>query len=212
MTPTPHLFLDACLLITLGSEDVLDLTTGNPRFRTCAGSRALSEVKRPPALHTVREALAHGGLQRMDLDLEDPRQASELARFDAMPAFTGRGDAEALALASIHEGFVASDDRAVRIATAREFGVGRLVGTLDLLVWSVRDGKQTVASAEALLARLDVGPGLLAQMSRAGTSLLEMVGWGRWARGTVSPPGHTSPRPAAPGVGDSTCYPPVLFS
>jgi predicted nucleic acid-binding protein len=176
VTRTPHLFLDACLLITLGSEDVLDLTTGNPRFRTCAGSRALSEVKRPPAVDTVREALAGGHVRRTAIDLDDPRQAMELARFDAMPAFTGRGDAEALALTSIHDGLVASDDRAVRIAAAREFGVGRLVGTLDLLVWSVRDGRLTVASAETLLARLDVGEGLLAQMDRAGTSLRTLEG------------------------------------
>jgi len=171
VTRSPHLFLDACILITVGSEDVLELATRNPRFRTCAGPRTLSEVKRSPGVDTVREALAYGHVQRMELDLEDPRQARELARFDAMPAFKGRGDAEALALASSHDGLVASDDRGVRIAAARQFGVGRLVGTLDPLVWGVRDGRLTVAAAETLLAGLEVGAGFLAQMARAGTSV-----------------------------------------
>lgn len=173
---TPLLvYLDSCLLITLGNAGELGLMLGNPRLTVLVGPRTLGEVVRPPASEAVSRALEAGTLRRDTLDLYDAAEAGELARFDAMPAFRGRGDAEVLALASCRGGCVGSDDRAVRRVAAGLLGATRVVGTLDLLVWNVRDGRLDLAEAEALLDRVDVGPGIRDRLAAAQRGLADLV-------------------------------------
>lgn len=168
-------YLDSCLLITLGNAGELGLVLANPRLTVLVGSRALGEVVRPPASDALTGAVANGTLGMEAVDLDNAAEAGELARFDAMPAFRGRADAEVLALANCRGGCVGSDDRAVRHVAAGLLGATRVVGTLDILVWSLRDGRLDVAEAEALLDRLDVGAGIRARLAAAGRTLADLV-------------------------------------
>jgi hypothetical protein len=70
---------------------------------------------------------------------------------------------------------VGSDDAALRRHASQALGAGRVAGTLDFLVWAVRDGRLAAAEALVLLARLDVGPGLLAKLERSGLAFDSLI-------------------------------------
>lgn len=162
--------IDACLTITFGNVQALDMLTGLRRCRLTIAQRAAAEVTRDPAANQLSGALAAESISIATIDLDASKEQEALARFDATPQFRGRGDAEVLALAVSRRWIVGSDDAAVRRAAIGELGETRVAGTLDFLRWAVVEGRCTTSEAVTLLGRLDVGDGLLGRIAAAGTT------------------------------------------
>jgi hypothetical protein len=169
------LLLDACLAITFGNADRLGLLTNLRRHRIAIPPVALGEVQKPPARDRLLRAVRAGqiAVETLDLDLASERDA--LADFDSRPAFRGRGEAEVLAIARSRGYLVGSDERAVAAVVRQEFGAGRIAGTIDILVWAVREERLTSAEAELLLSQLDTGSGILKILKRTATSFHDLL-------------------------------------
>ena len=172
--PERPLILDACIVITFGREEQLELVTLGARG-VVIGRRAREEVERAPARPQLDEAIRNGSVDVETANLEDPGEQEALARYDGMPAFEGRGDAEVIALAVSRGYIVCSDDRAIRKQVREDLGSERFAGTLDLLVWAVRDGRLELGTALDFLEASDVGPALLRALEARGTSLEDLV-------------------------------------
>lgn len=172
--PERALIIDACIVITFGREEQLELVTARPR-RIVIGDRARDEVERRPAKTQLEEAVRNGSIDVEAVDLDDPEEQNALARYDGMPAFEGRGDAEVIALAVSRGYIVGSDDRAIRRQVRRDLGPERIAGTLDLVVWAVRDGRLDLDSALAFLKACDVGPAVLEALEAQGKNLEDLV-------------------------------------
>jgi len=139
--PDRPVVLDACIIITFGSEDRLDLLTEVPSRRIVVAERARDEVRRPPGSTALAAALDDGRIETEAIDLEMPEEQEALARYDKRAAFRGRGDAEVLALAAARGYVVGSDERAIRRAARDDLGTDRTATTLDFLVWTVWYGR-----------------------------------------------------------------------
>lgn len=171
--PGPALVLDACIVITFGNEEQLELVAGSSR-RVVISARAEGEVARPPARSELDRALDAETIEVEGIDLDDPREQEALTRYDEKPAFRGRGDAEVLALATSRGYVVASDDQAIRRQVIRDLGPDRIAGTLDLVVWAVRDGRLSRTDAQEFLRTCDVGAALLEALRQKGQRLDEL--------------------------------------
>lgn len=172
--PERALIIDGCIVITFGREERPKIVTTGPR-RVVIGNRVREEVERPPATTRLDEAVQEGRVDVEAIDLDDPEEQEALARYDGMPAFERRGDAEVIALA-VSRGYIfGSDDRAIRRQVRRDLGPERIAGSLDLVVWAVRDGRLELDRALAFLEACDVGPALLRALEDQGTSLEDLV-------------------------------------
>jgi len=167
--------LDACLAITFGNAHALHLITDLTRYQVTIASRALEEVLRPPASEVLVAALDEGRIRKESVDLTVVQEQLALARFDAMPAFRGRGDAEVLALGICRGHAVGTDERAMRRVVRAELGPSHLVSTLDVLVLAVREGLMSADEAVRLLARLDVGPRYIDRLEARGQTLSDLI-------------------------------------
>lgn len=172
--PERALVLDACLAITFGQQERLKLITDSSR-RILIGDRARAEVERPPAKVQLEEALRTGEVEIESINLENTTEQEALARYDAMPAFRDRGDAEVIALAVTRGYIVGSDDQAIRKQVRKDLGPKRIAGTLDIVVWAVRDGRMTVADATGFLEACDVGPAILRALEAQGVALEDLA-------------------------------------
>lgn len=168
------LVLDACLVITFGNADALELVTGIEGYEVVIASRAIGEVRRPPASRSLRAALEERRIRSTAIDLSVAGEQDALARFDAMPAFRGRGDAEVLALAVSRGYAVGTDERAIRRVVKAELTPRHLVSTLDVLVLAVRQGRMSARKAVRLLERIDVGPAYAKRMKDAGLAFEDL--------------------------------------
>lgn len=166
--------LDACLVITFGGAGRLDLIAGGER-RVVIAARAGEEVVRPPARPRLEEALDAGAIEVESIDLDVADEQDALARYDADPAFRDRGDAEVLALAATRGYTVGSDDRAIGRRVRTDLGPDRIAGTLDVIVWAVRDERISLSDAHAFLENCDVGPALLRRLTVAGVDLEDLI-------------------------------------
>ena len=137
--------------------------------------RAAGEVIKPLADAAVRDALDSGRLQLVQIDPDNPAEQDALRRFDSIPAFRGRADAEVLALAVSRRMIVASDEARIRSAVRTELGTDHLAGTLAFLVWAVREGRLSVKAAETLLPRLDSGPQVAKWLAARGQTLRDVI-------------------------------------
>lgn len=172
----PHiLVLDACVAITFGNVARLDLVTGIRGYQVAIGARSRAEVSRDPARRLVQEAISSGALVVAGIDLAIPAEVAALADFDRRPAFKGRGEAEVLALARIRGYAVASDERAVLTAARAEAGSGPAFSSLELLVLAVRESRLDLASANALVGKLDTGRQIVRYLQNRGVSLQDLV-------------------------------------
>lgn len=91
--------VDACVVITFGNADALDVITRLQRHEVGVCPRVVNEVTKPPAAEALRDAVNQGIVGQLSLDLTDATERSNLQRFDSRPAFRNRADAEVLALA-----------------------------------------------------------------------------------------------------------------
>jgi predicted nucleic acid-binding protein len=137
--------------------------------------RVVREVTRPPAVTALQRAIEDGSVGTTSIDMTLPAEQDALVRFDRVPAFRGRGDAEVLAVAVERGYLICSDDPAVRRSATAELGRGRVAGSLDILVWAVSEKRLSVQDAEQLFHRLDVAPGLESAMKKRGVSLAELL-------------------------------------
>lgn len=174
--PAPGiLVLDACVAITFGNVARLDLITGIHGYQVAIGARARVEVSRDPARAEVQSAVSSGVLSVAAIDLAVPVEVAALADFDRRPAFKGRGEAEVLALARTRGYAIASDERAVLTAARAEVVAGPAFSSLELLVFAVRESRLDLASANALLAQLDIGRRIVRYLQTHGVSLQDIV-------------------------------------
>lgn len=173
--PDRPIVLDACLVITFGSEERLDLLTGLSSRRIVVAERAKGEVVRPPARTALERALDAGELETESIDLEVPHEQKALARYDDRPAFRGRGDAEVIALGASRGYIVGSDERAIRRTVRRDLGRNRTATTLDFLVWAVREERLTIEEASAFLHSCDVDPHYVARLRQDGKTLQDLL-------------------------------------
>lgn len=162
--------LDACIAITFGNADALDVVADLRSHSVVIAHRAAGEVSRPPASRELARHMASGTIEKVSIDPSVPVEQVALVRFDSSPRFRARGDAEVLALAAARGWIVGSDEQALRRVAMQEFGIARVAGTLDFLQWAVREKRSTVEEAVQLLERLDVGPILLRRITAAGTT------------------------------------------
>jgi predicted nucleic acid-binding protein len=169
------LVLDACLIITFGSAGRLDLLSEAPVGRVIVAARACAEVKRPPARDLLRQAVSEGRIHREAIDLEQQAEQEAFARFNARPAFRDRGEAEVLSLALTRNYIVGSDERPVRTAAIQELGRQRVAGSLDILIWAIRDRRLSLAEAEDLINELDSGDGVRRMLGASGKSLTDLL-------------------------------------
>jgi hypothetical protein len=167
--------LDACQPITFGSAGRLDLILDLERHAVAIGARASREVVRDPARTRVRTAIEAGVLPVESVDMKDPHELSELRRYDSMPAFRGRGEAEVLAIAEVRGCLVGSDDAAVLRAALASSGIPGVVTSLDLIVWAIRERRITLRQADGLIGQLDIGPRIRKRLEHAGRDLADHV-------------------------------------
>jgi len=172
--PGRTLVVDACLVITFGGTGQLDLVSGGDH-RVVIGKRASAEVIHAPARPQLDAALENGSIDLESVDLDREAEQEALARYDSFVAFRNRGDAEVIALAATRGYIVGSDDAAVRRRVRADLGPERIAGTLDVVVWAIRDGRLSLAGADAFLTKCDVGPHLLRTMEASGTSLEDLI-------------------------------------
>ena len=132
-------------------------------------------MRRPPARNALARAVADGEIEIETIDLAVSNEQEALARFDARPAFRGRGDAEVLALAVTRGYVVGSDERALRRAVRVELDRSCLMSTLDVIVLAVREARTSVEEGERLLSSLDIGPLYLLRLEEAGLTLRELA-------------------------------------
>lgn len=173
--PRRSVIFDACQAISFGGVERLDLLTDLRTVDVAIGARAFGEVVRDPAASLLRAAVAAGSLQVVSIDLDDAEEVAVLARFESMPAFRGRGDAEVLAIAESRGCLVGSDEEAILRTVRRSPAIGGFVSSLDLLVWAIREGRISVEEAEGLIGRLDIGARIRARLDRQGRSLADLV-------------------------------------
>lgn len=167
--------LDACMVISFGNAGRLDLIDTLQLHRVCVSARARSEVVRDPACAAMEASIAAGRLCAERIDVQNPAEQESLQRFDARPAFRGRGDAEVLALAESRAYIVGSDERAMRSAVVAAWGAQRLAGTADFIVWAVREGRLLAEQAESVLGELDSGARILGQLRREGRDVQDLL-------------------------------------
>ena len=163
--------LDACILITFGNAGALEIITGLLRHPVMTTSRSVREVTKQPATSAVHDAVSDGTLQVTAIDLNNRVEQENLRRFDSLTAFRGRADAEVLALAVSRGNLVCSD----RTAAIAEIGAARVAGSLDLLVWSVKEKRLSPTGAEALFYNLDVAPGITARLEDRGQKIVDLL-------------------------------------
>jgi hypothetical protein len=169
------LVLDACVAVTFGNIARLDLITGIRGYQVAIGARARAEVSRDPARAEVQSAVSSGALSVAAIDLAVPAEVAALADFDRRPAFRGRGEAEVLALARTRGYAVASDERAVLTAARAEAAAGPSFSSLEFLVFAVRESRLDLASANALLGKLDIGRQIVRYLQTRRLSLQDLV-------------------------------------
>lgn len=167
--------LDACMVISFGNVNRLDLLDTLRQDTICVSARARTVVVRDPARAVMEASISAGRLAVGTLDLENSAEQQALQRYDARPMFRGRGDAEVLALAATRGYIVASDEQAIRTAVINEFGVDRLARTADFLVWAVREGRLQVDDAERLLTELDSGERIRRQLHQSGRKFKDLL-------------------------------------
>jgi len=168
--------LDACIVIAFGNAGQFDLIAHLQAHQVCIGERAAAEVTRPPAFDALTQAFAAGMVGRETIDLANPTEQDALARFDSLPAFTGRGDAEVLALALTRGYVIGSDDTAVRSHGVAALGSPQhLAGSLDFLRWAVREDRLAIQDGHATLAAIDPGGSILAVLTRRGQKLEDVL-------------------------------------
>jgi predicted nucleic acid-binding protein len=167
--------LDACLIITFGSVERLELLIEAPVGRVIVAARAFAEVKRPPARDLLRTAVSEDRIHREAIDLERQAEQEAFARFNGRPAFRNRGEAEVLALALTRNYIVGSDERPVQTAAIQELGRQRVAGSLDILIWALRDRRLSLAEAEALVDELDSGDGIRRLLGTNGKRLRDLL-------------------------------------
>lgn len=167
--------LDACQAITYGTVERLDLITDLERHDVAIGARASREVVREPAASLLRSAIADEVLGVVSIDLDDPGEAETLTRYEALPAFQGRGDSEVLAIAERRGHLVGTDDEAMLRAVGRESAIPGYVTSLDWLIWAIRESRIEMATADRMIDRLDIGPRLRTRLIRAGRTLEDLV-------------------------------------
>lgn len=168
--------LDACLVITFGNIESLDIVASLGSHRIAIASRAAGEVRRPPASLELARCLDDGSIEKVAIDPYVAAEQDALVRFDASARFRGRGDAEVLAIAAARGWIVGSDELAIQRVALQEFGPRRLAGTLDFLRWAVIESRVTVAEAVGTLNRLDVAPTLLRRIRDAGLTPEAVLG------------------------------------
>lgn len=169
------LILDACIAITFGAQKRLDLVSSLQSRRVIIAERARKEVKRPPASIELDTAIEEGTIEVESIDLEVEREQEALTRYDGRAAFRGRGDAEVIALASVRGYVVGSDDAAVRRTVRRDLGNARVAGTLDILVWAMRDDRISSEDAQRFLEDCDVGSMIVEALEARGIRLSDLV-------------------------------------
>ena len=167
--------LDACMVISFGNAGRLDLIDTLRLHCVCVSARARAEVVRDPARAALEASIAAGRLCAEQIDLQNPAEQEALQKYDARPAFRGRGDAEVLALAESRGHIVASDERAMRSAVVAAWGAQRLAGTADFIVWAVREGRLLAEQAESVLGQLDSGARILWQLRREGRDVKDLI-------------------------------------
>lgn len=167
--------LDACMIISFGNAGRLEVLDELRLDRVCVSARARSEVVRDPAQAALEASIVARRLCIETINMDEPGEQEALQRYDARPAFRGRGDAEVLALAASRGYLVASDERAVRSVVLAEWGRARLAGTADFVVWAIREGRLSIEEAERTLAQLDSGAHVLARLRREGRLLKDLV-------------------------------------
>ena len=128
------MILDTCILITFGNADALDVLTQLEIHPVVTCPRVIAEVVKPPADTAVGDAVDDSRIQLVGINPEDPSEQETLRRFDSMPAFRGRADAEVLALAVTRQMIVASDEVKIQRLVRAELGVTHLATTLTFLV------------------------------------------------------------------------------
>lgn len=170
------LVLDACTVITYARAGRLDLVTGLPGHRVVMAARARSEIRKEPARSRVQAAERAGLLDTLAIDMEVPAEVAALARYDARPAFRGRGEAEVLALAACRGYAIASDEAAVLNAAREDLGAERAYTSASLLRRAVRDGRISPADAAALLGTMDVARAVTAALTQLGSSVEDWLG------------------------------------
>lgn len=148
---------------------------GLERHEVAIGARAFQEVFREPAASLIGSAVEAGTLRVESIDLDDPEEAISLGRFDALPAFQDRGDAEVLAIAECRGHLVGSDDEAILRAAHRASRIPGFATSLDLVVWAVRENRLVLEDAERLIDRLDIGPRIRERLTRMGRNLAELI-------------------------------------
>jgi len=166
--------VDACLIITFGNIGELGVVAGLRAHQVLIGSRSRGEVTRPPASSALASLITSRSVTVETVDVQNELEQAALVRFDGRLAFRGRGDAELLALAVTRGWIVGSDERAIRSAATAELGSGRVAGTVDFLRWAVAEGRLAKQAAAELVPRLDVGAGILKELTATGRTLAEL--------------------------------------
>ncbi|HUP00172.1 MAG TPA: hypothetical protein VM737_01430 [Gemmatimonadota bacterium] len=173
--PGRIMILDACQAISFGNIERIDLLAELREVEVRIGAKALKEVVRDPAASLTRAAVADGSLRVESIDLDDPEEADALVRFESMPAFRGRGDAEVLAIAASRGRLVGSDDEAILRIVRRTPGIPGFVSSLDVLVWAIREERLSLEEAERLIRSLDIGARIRESLNRRRQALADLI-------------------------------------
>lgn len=149
---TPRVvFTDANVLINLALVDRLDLLGSLAGFEFVVPAEALEEIRKERERASVKAALGAGYLRKTSIeDLKVTALLTELRQF------LGAGESACLALAKVHGGLVASDEKRRFLREARRLlGAGSILNTPGLFVFAIRAGLMTILEADEVKELLE---------------------------------------------------------
>lgn len=120
-----------------------------PAYRPLIAENVVIEVRYPAQARLLRRSLARSALHQVQIV-----DAAELRIYAQLKARLGDGEAASLALAAVHGGCVASDEKGrFQREADRLLGPGRVICTTDLAVQALEAGTTTLTHLRLRILR-----------------------------------------------------------
>lgn len=143
---------DASLLLSLGAASALHLLWNDPDRAWHVTPMARDEVRSEPTRSELSRALLTGRLAIAGLDADS---GTELQLFAHWSSLVHAGEAEAIAIALSRGWVVGLEDLSAQRKVTRAAGAEHWINSATLLVTAVRQGRMTIAEADAAFGQLD---------------------------------------------------------
>lgn len=148
--------LDASLILSVASADAFNLLWDHPTIVWHISGVVRGELRQRTSREPIATAIAAGHVRLVELDTTDPAQLREWAKWLKL---VDQGEAEAIAIAAIHNWLVAVEDRRAQRAIDAYLAQGRWINCASLLVSAVDGARLGLAEADSIFTKLDCHTG-----------------------------------------------------